>query len=964
MCRITLVFLWIGLRSVQLCYADSINLVSEKSKAEIVIRHGATPTEKYAAAELQRVIKLMTGSELPVIQSKINPKRSQIFIGTPSMGPDFKFLHDAISIKASDGEELVLVRTHRNVLYISGSNPSAVLYATYTFLQDYLDVRWFWPGESGEFIPKRRNIAVDEINLVQKPDLKVRSLAITGIRYGDPDTDTWMARNRMNVVSHSPDSGKNPNLQIRREKGFQIRIAGHNVVFPAATLKEHPEYLAQVGGKRVPHPKGASQLCWSNVAVQDEVAAMIGRWWDQSPYPDVVHFYPADQPQYCECSDCRALGDVTTRWQIFSAAVINKLEKTHPGKRYWTYAYLQYKVVPATVAPFEFIPYTLYDVSYRHLLSSGSKFHDVSIREMDGWQKKAVTLGIRGYEYIIFDKPMYVPMVSWVTDQMAFLKKRNITGYMSELPPYGSPRRAAPERTYWNTNRMALYAAGKAMWNTEVKAADIVADWCSKVYGPAATHMEDYYWETEKLWRASPKNISVYTNSAVNHIDDFLPAESYPNLYQYFNKALSSIETLPSDRRERIQKQIMLEQKMLDSWYKVYLMKEGLASNYELGLVKSVSENPVLQNITLYGPGAESSRSVSAGWDGKHIYFRTPLPENKQTAPLLEFLIQPDPLSPDLRRMVLGLDGKIQYSKSYDGLDYVNTEMEMPPVRTVKINGQSYSEVKIPLTNVGISPEGTTFMLGINMRKNRTVLAGWPALNASSLYSLGNVQLYHEAPETPPSLVLYDNGGNSSPLSIDLQERGWKVTKSPLNFKDLSNRKTHGRPVILYRFTGEVKIPEDEIKNLHQFVNEGGLLILAGTGEIPVDQWFPEVPPVKWIPDQASRPRRASKFETGEWLTGMNNISKVLQTGLGPLSAYKPVKTGWDEKAMIKLINGEDVPFLLSKSIGKGTLVLTSSPMGYYGGYDMFGSRNTMNVAMMIENFYNETRSKYSMQVK
>ncbi|HEY0770309.1 MAG TPA: alpha-glucuronidase family glycosyl hydrolase, partial [Sphingobacteriaceae bacterium] len=278
MCRITLVFLWIGLTSIQLSYADSINIVSEESKAEIIIGSGATPTEKYAAAELQRVIQIMTGSELPVIQTKVNPNRSQIFIGTPSTGPDFKFLHDAVSGKASDGQELVLVRTRGNTLYISGSNPSAVLYATYTFLQDYLDVRWFWPGESGEFITKRRNLTIDEINLVQKPHLKVRSLAITGVRYGDSDTDTWMARNRMNVVSHSPDSGKTPNLQSRREKGFQIRIAGHNVVLPAAVLKEHPGYLAQVGGKRVPHPKGASQLCWSNVAVQDEVAAMIGRW--------------------------------------------------------------------------------------------------------------------------------------------------------------------------------------------------------------------------------------------------------------------------------------------------------------------------------------------------------------------------------------------------------------------------------------------------------------------------------------------------------------------------------------------------------------------------------------------------------------------------------------------------------------------------------------------------------------
>jgi hypothetical protein len=78
--------------------------------------------------------------------------------------------------------------------------------------------------------------------------------------------------------------------------------------------------------------------------LQTAIANMIKGWWTDNPDVDIAHIYPADNQLYCQDALCQSLGsDVTTRWQNFTKAVIAKVNLTHPGKRYWTYAYQQYK---------------------------------------------------------------------------------------------------------------------------------------------------------------------------------------------------------------------------------------------------------------------------------------------------------------------------------------------------------------------------------------------------------------------------------------------------------------------------------------------------------------------------------------------------------------------------------------------------------------------------------------------
>ena len=129
--------------------AQDLMLAGRPSAASIVIGVNANEVEKYAAAELQRCIRIMSGAELPVVQSDIALSGTQIIIGTPEGNGQINAAKVSLRLDGSQAEQTAVLR-QGNILYLGGQTARAALYATYTFLQDVLGVKWLWPGESGD----------------------------------------------------------------------------------------------------------------------------------------------------------------------------------------------------------------------------------------------------------------------------------------------------------------------------------------------------------------------------------------------------------------------------------------------------------------------------------------------------------------------------------------------------------------------------------------------------------------------------------------------------------------------------------------------------------------------------------------------------------------------------------------------------------------------------------------------
>ncbi len=77
--------------------------------------------------------------------------------------------------------------------------------------------------------------------------------------------------------------------------------SSHNVVLPESLFEDHPEYFAEIGGKRY-----KSNICFSNPEVDRLVAAATADYVRKRPFLDILsNFFPSDNQDYCRCARWR-----------------------------------------------------------------------------------------------------------------------------------------------------------------------------------------------------------------------------------------------------------------------------------------------------------------------------------------------------------------------------------------------------------------------------------------------------------------------------------------------------------------------------------------------------------------------------------------------------------------------------------------------------------------------------------
>ena len=138
-------------------------------------------------------VEKISGSRPAVIagEPQILPQRA-IWVGLqptnkgtfPNTDFDFEH-HEEFLIKANKSHLLITGRDiwHPDHLVVKGKRETVngaqreygTTNAIYTFIHDYLDVRWLWPGELGEDFKKRTRIALEPFELRYHPPLRARS---------------------------------------------------------------------------------------------------------------------------------------------------------------------------------------------------------------------------------------------------------------------------------------------------------------------------------------------------------------------------------------------------------------------------------------------------------------------------------------------------------------------------------------------------------------------------------------------------------------------------------------------------------------------------------------------------------------------------------------------------------------------------------------------------------------------
>ena len=291
-------------------------------------------------------------------------------------------------------------------LYLAGNQPRGALYAVYCFLQHELGVRWLWPGPDGEFMPAKKSWSLPELKFNHKPAFAYRGFHLCGDWRNVDLFREWMGRNFINIHRHAASP------QDKR-RGFYSMWSSHNVVLPEALFDQHPEYFAEIDGKRY-----KNNICFSHPEVDRIVAAETAGYLRKRPFLDILSVFPSDNQDYCRCAQCAKM-DVSTAWFEFYNRLTDALKKEFPDLKFATIAYQGYRDVPkCRIRNSEFIEYASYSRCNIHPYGqAGCQHNDDTMRAMLAWQATGLPIGNYAYEYDIYSKNCrFVPFLSVIDD--------------------------------------------------------------------------------------------------------------------------------------------------------------------------------------------------------------------------------------------------------------------------------------------------------------------------------------------------------------------------------------------------------------------------------------------------------------------------------------------------------------------------------------------------------------------
>jgi hypothetical protein len=429
----------------------------------IVIPVASAKPLKAVVDDLSTHLHKMTGAEFKIQHT---PAEAGIFLVNADSP-----LAPAGAAKALEGKgkEAFLVRSPRaGQLFIVATTDMGLSHGAYYYLEQ-LGCRWFMPGDNWTIIPRRDSIEL-KIDHVSAPAFKMRAFSGTGGFGGKLPIDPEMRL-----------QGRWEDWKRRNRFGGEFALAGHageafNTKYKAI-LQEHPEYLAEIDGKRVPWSLIAKP-CISNPDVvklyaRDRVDDFRRRQANPNePHAFAVSVEPADGGGHCECEKCRKLGTISDRVFTLANAVAIEVAGEFPKGRVSLFAYNQHAAVPSI--PIE-------PNVYVTVIPYGFQRTELSPEELlTTWGHKVGALSMYDY-WSIPDWAHDLPNFNYLKtapERLRFWKKNGVEGFLSESTFSGGAMGAA-----W-------YLSGRLMWDPQADEKAVFDDFYKGSFGPAAEPMK------------------------------------------------------------------------------------------------------------------------------------------------------------------------------------------------------------------------------------------------------------------------------------------------------------------------------------------------------------------------------------------------------------------------------------------------------------------------------------------
>lgn len=347
----------------------------------IVVPDQMSPAVKMLAEDLATHLKQITGTPFDV---NATASERGIFLrrGDEADVPDAA----RKAIPEGSKEAFCLWPDGEKRLWIVGRSGAGMVHGVYAYLEQ-LGCRWYFPSERWTVVPEKKDIRLHE-TVARKPAFLSRYFFGSGGFGGGLPLDpkrtlqerwmTWQKRNRFGgeflLAGHS---GEAFNLKHRKE------------------LEEHPEYRAEIDGKRVEWSQ-ISKFCAGNKDVVDlyvkdrlDTYRQARKLDPDGPRSWAVSVEPADGGGHCTAKESLALGSVSDRVFHVANQVAKAVRAEFPDGRVSLYAYNEHAVVPnIALEPNVYVMVIPY--AFQRTDSSPEQL-------LDAWSKKVPRMSVYDY---------------------------------------------------------------------------------------------------------------------------------------------------------------------------------------------------------------------------------------------------------------------------------------------------------------------------------------------------------------------------------------------------------------------------------------------------------------------------------------------------------------------------------------------------------------------------------------
>jgi len=422
----------------------------------IVVPEHPTSSEEKAALLLQDYLIRISGAVLPIIKSNQSTSVYEIVLGQNERLDELSRPINLNTLK----EDGFLIRTDSTRLIIAGGNEKGTLYGVYTFLESYLGCRLYSPKV--KIVPK-----MDSIGLGVIEDLQVPVIGFRDTHY----KVTWDAEYiDWHKLDHDEKGG-------RPEWGMWVHTF-NALLPPDIHYTAHPEYYAEVRGKRIP-----TQTCLSNPEVLSISIQNLRRIIAKNPGARYWSVSQNDNKDYCTCSQCKAIDDEEGSPSGSIIRFVNQVAKEFPDKMISTLAYEYGRHAPRTLRPAENVNIMLCSIeAFRDKPLTEDTASADFVQDLKDWGRIAKDIII--WDYVIQFPNLLSPFPNLhvLQPNLQFFAAHGVNSMFEQ-----GNREVGGEFA-----ELRAYMISKLMWNPNLNADSLMNDFLRGYYGAAGGLIKKY----------------------------------------------------------------------------------------------------------------------------------------------------------------------------------------------------------------------------------------------------------------------------------------------------------------------------------------------------------------------------------------------------------------------------------------------------------------------------------------